>query len=127
VPVPAAAVFGAAVGQSGAVVLDVAGPGALTIDGARLAALACGGPVPRMHEDPDVWQLVAVAAGRVAPGVRVRLRPPPAGAEFAIELAAPPGVPGPVPERVAGDIAAGVRDVLAERVRSAIAVVRVAG
>ena len=127
VPVPAVAVFQAAIEESSAVVVDIAGPVPLAVDGARLAALAEDGPLPRMHEDPDVWQLVAAAAGSVAPGIRVRLSPAPAGAEFTIELAAPPGVPGPVPERVAAEIAGCVRDVLAERVRSAIAVVRLDG
>ncbi|MBO0835953.1 MAG: SseB family protein [Actinobacteria bacterium] len=127
VPAAAAAVFGSAVADSCAVVIDVAGPVGLVVDGARLAALAGGGPVPRMYEDPDVWQLVATAAGRAAPGIRVRLSAPPPGAEFSLELAPPEGVPGPVPEAVAARVADEVRELLAERVRSAVAVVRLAG
>jgi hypothetical protein len=123
VPVPAVAVFQSAAAESSAVVLDVAGPVSLTVEGARLAALAQGSPPPRMFEDPDVWQLVAGAAGRAAPGIRVRLSEPVPGAEFTLELAPPPGVPGPVPEDVVTQVARAVRERLADRVRSAVAVV----
>jgi len=124
VPVPAAAVFQQASAEAGAVVIDVAGPVPVAVEGARLAALAGGEQPPRMFEDPDVWRLVAAAAGRVAPGIRVRLTEPEPGAEFTLELAPPPGVPGLVPEDLATRIAAAVREQLAERVRSAVAVVR---
>jgi SseB protein N-terminal domain len=124
VPVPALAVFQAATEETCAVVVDVAGPVPLAVEGARLAALAGGGPLPRMYEDPDAWQLVAVAAGRVAPGIRVRLSTPPPGAEFTLELAPPPGVSGLVPEDVADQVARVVREQLSDRVRSAVAVVR---
>jgi hypothetical protein len=99
VPVAASGVFQAAVAESSAVVVDVAGPVPLTVEGTRLAALAAGGEVPEMHEDPDVWQLVAAAAGSVAPGIRVRLGPPPAGAAFTLELAPPPGTSARIPRR----------------------------
>jgi hypothetical protein len=124
VPVAAVAVFQAATEESSAVVVDIAGPVALTVEGTRLEALATGGPLPRMHEDPDVWQLIAAAAGRVRPGIRVRLSAPPPGAEFTLELAPPAGVPGLVPEDVAARVAEAVREQLADRVRSAIAVIR---
>ena len=127
VPVPADAVFQSAVAEGCAVVVDVAGPVPLAVDGARLAALAGGGPLPRMHEDPDVWQQVATAAGRVAPGIRIRLREPVPGAEFTLELAPPPGAPGLVPEDVVTQVARAVREQLADRVRSAIAVIRCPG
>jgi hypothetical protein len=124
VPVPAGAVFQAATEESAAVVVDIAGPVPLAVEGARLAALAGGGPLPRMHEDPDVWQLVATAAGAVAPGIRVRLSAAPPGAEFTLELAPPPGATGLVPEAVASLVALAVREQLADRVRSAVAVIR---
>jgi SseB protein N-terminal domain len=124
VPVAAVAVFRSAAEDSSAVVVDIAGPVPLAVEGTRLAALAGGGPLPRMHEDPDVWQLIATAAGRVAPGIRVRLSAPPPGAEFTLELAPPPGVPGLVPEDVAASVARAVREQLADRVRSAVAVIR---
>ena len=67
---------GVAVGRRSlrcAVVIDIAGPVPMVVEGARLAALAAGGDVPGMHEDPDVWQQVAAAAAEIAPGIRVRL------------------------------------------------------
>lgn len=124
VPVPASAVFQAATAEASALVVDVAGPVPLAVEGARLAALASGSAPPRMHEDPDVWQLVAAAAGRVAPGIRVRLSEPVPGAEFTLELAPPAGVPGLVPDDVADRVAGAVQEQLADRVRSAVAVVR---
>ena len=46
---------------------DIAGPVPLAVDGARLAALADGRPVPRPHQDPDVLGAVAAAvAGQPA-------------------------------------------------------------
>jgi SseB protein N-terminal domain len=62
-PVPAEAdrVWRAAVADGCAVVIDVAGPVPLAIEGARLAALAARQPVPPLHEDPDVHAAVAAA------------------------------------------------------------------
>jgi hypothetical protein len=62
-PVPAGAdrVWRAAVADGCAVVIDVAGPVPLAVEGARLAALAAGQPVPPLHEDPDVHAAVAAA------------------------------------------------------------------
>ncbi len=58
--VPASQVWRAAAG-TGAVVIDVAGPVPLAVDGARLAALAAGRPAPPPQEDPDVLAVVAAA------------------------------------------------------------------
>ena len=62
-PVPAEAdrVWRAAVADGCAVVIDVAGPVPLAVEGARLAALAAGQPVPPPHEDPDVRAEVQAA------------------------------------------------------------------
>ena len=76
VPVPAAGVWQSGAEKASAVVIDVAGPVPFAVDGARLAALARGGPVPLPHEDPDVVALVggvlaaepAIAAFRLLPG-----------------------------------------------------------
>ena len=68
-PVPAFAgqVWRAAVDSSSAVVVDVAGPVPLAVEGARLNALAEGQPVPLPHQDPDVLAAVrAAAAGQPA-------------------------------------------------------------
>jgi hypothetical protein len=62
VPAQASQVWRAAADDTCAVVVDVAGPVPLAIDGARLAALAEGRPVPRPHEDPDVLAAAAAAA-----------------------------------------------------------------
>ena len=95
-PVPAEAdrVCRAAVTDGCAVVIDVAGPVPLAVEGARLEALAAGEPVPPAHEDPDLRaEIEAAVAGEpvisgftMAPGgpadlaVRLRLagggRPP---------------------------------------------------
>ena len=62
-PVPAEAdrVWRAAVADGCAVVIDVAGPVPLAVEGARLAALAAGQPVPPAHEDGDVRAQVEAA------------------------------------------------------------------
>jgi hypothetical protein len=62
-PVPAEAgrVWRAAVADRCAVVIDVAGPVPLAVEGIRLAALAAGRPVPPVHEDGDVHAEVAAA------------------------------------------------------------------
>jgi hypothetical protein len=77
-PVPAEAgrVWRAAASDGCAVVIDVAGPVPLAVQGARLAALAAGQPVPAPHEDPDVRAAVeaaiagerAIAGFSLAPG-----------------------------------------------------------
>jgi hypothetical protein len=60
-PADAALVWRAAAEDSGAVIIDVAGPVPLAVEGARLAALAAGAPVPPPHEDPDVQAAVGAA------------------------------------------------------------------
>jgi hypothetical protein len=70
VPAEAARVWQAAATDRCAVVIDVAGPVPLAVEGARLAALAAGQPVPPAHEDPDVRAAVeaAVAAESLITG-----------------------------------------------------------
>jgi hypothetical protein len=86
-PVPAEAgrVWRAAVADGCAVVIDVAGPVPLAVEGARLAALAAGQPVPPAHEDPDVRAEVeaAVAAEPVIAGFGLA---PGRQADLAVEL-----------------------------------------
>ncbi len=63
-------------GPAGAVVVDVAGPVPVVVEGARLAALAAGQPPPAPHEDPDIRAEVeaaivpenAIAGARVTAG-----------------------------------------------------------
>jgi hypothetical protein len=61
VPAEAARVWQAAVADGCAVVIDVAGPVPLAVEGARLTALAAGQPVPPAHEDPDIRAAVEAA------------------------------------------------------------------
>jgi hypothetical protein len=124
VPVPAAGVWQSAVQESHAVVIDIAGPVPVVIEGSRLAALAAGGEVPAMYEDPDVWQQVAAAAAEVAPGIRVKLSQPAGDLDFTVELAPPEGAAGLIAEGVANQIADAVHDRLPYRIRGGIAVIR---
>lgn len=121
VPVPAEAVWQSAVEEASAVVIDIAGPVPLLVEGARLAALA-NGTVLGMHEDPDAWRQVAEAAAQVAPGIRIKLSPPNGDIDFTLELAPPEGAAGPVPSEVADRIGDAVLAALRDRVRAGIAV-----
>jgi hypothetical protein len=124
VPVPAAGVWLSAVQESQAVIVDVAGPVTLAVEGARLAALASGAEVPRLHEDPDVRSAVsAVAAGR-PPGLRIRLGPPQGDTDFTLELTpSDPTAPAAVTEDAARTFADEVATLLGGRVRRGIALV----
>jgi hypothetical protein len=64
VPVPAVSAWLAGTQEADAVVIDVAGPVTFAVDGARLAALAAGRPVPLPHQDPDVLAALHLALGR---------------------------------------------------------------
>ena len=64
VPVPAPRVCEAAVGEADALVIDVAGPVPLVVEGARLRAIATNQPPPPPHEDPDIRAAVAAVTSR---------------------------------------------------------------
>jgi chorismate synthase len=83
VPFPAARVWEHAAHEGHAVVIDVAGPVPLVVEGARLAALAAGAPVPLPHEDPDVRAIVAAVTGDFD------LEPGPPGTDFLLTLRSP--------------------------------------
>ena len=94
VPVPAPSLWPAvAAEQADAVVVDVAGPVPLVIEGARLRALATGAPPPLPHEDADIRAEVAAVteAFTLEPGTQdaeltVALKAAdPAGARVAAE------------------------------------------
>ena len=117
VPALAARVWETAVADSCAVVIDVAGPVPLAVDGARLGALAKGEPPPAPQDDPDVHALIAeVLAGE--PGIAgAELAGGGAGADLAVRLMfRPGGAPPPGVQRAAEAIAAG----LAGRLRRGI-------
>jgi hypothetical protein len=110
-PVPAEAdrVWRAAVADGCAVVIDVAGPVPLAVEGTRLAALAAGQPVPPPHEDPDVHAEVQAAIAAEPAIAGFRLGPATPGTDLAITLQlAPSGKadPGPAVNRAAAGIAA---------------------
>jgi hypothetical protein len=66
VPVRAIAVWQTACAEDSAVVVDVAGPVAFAVEGARLAALAAGAAPPLPPDDPDVREIAAsVLAGQL--------------------------------------------------------------
>ena len=65
VPVPARLVWEAALSEAAdAVVIDVAGPVPLAVEGARLRALERNQPPPLPHEDPDIHAEVAAVTDR---------------------------------------------------------------
>jgi hypothetical protein len=124
-PVPAEAdrVWRAAVADGYAVVIDVAGPVPLAVEGARLTALAAGQPAPPPHQDPDVRAEVqaavaaepAIAGFSLAPGH-------PGAADLAITLHLAPRRDadwGPAVNRAA----AGIATRLGARLRRGIEVV----
>ena len=124
-PVPAEAdrVWRAAVADGCAVVIDVAGPVPLAVEGARLAALAAGQPVPPPHEDLDVRAEVqaavaaepAIAGFSLAPGH-------PGAADLAITLHLAPRQDADLGSAV-NRAAAGIATRLGARLRRGIEVV----
>jgi SseB protein N-terminal domain len=123
VPVPAAGVWQPAVKDGQAVIIDIAGPVPIAIEGARLAALASGEPVPPLHEDPDVRAVVAAAAAQ-SPGIRIRLGPPNGEVDFTLELVpADPAADQPISREVANALGEDVAARLARRASRGFAVV----
>jgi hypothetical protein len=108
-PVPAEAerVWRAALADGCAVVIDVAGPVPLAVEGARLGALAAGQPVPPPHEDPDVRAAVeaAVAAEPAISGFSLAASSAD-GTDLAIRLSLGVRDWEPVVDRAASSIAA---------------------
>ena len=119
VPAPAARVWQAAVSDSCAVVVDIAGPVPLAVEGARLAALADGWPVPLPHEDPDV--LNAVRAVAAAEGLIAGLRVLP-GRDVEIRVTFAPGCPPAAASEAARRLGAALMARLGGRLRRGIAV-----
>ena len=80
VPFPASRVWEYAAAEGDAVVVDVAGPVPLVVEGARLAALAAGDEPPLPHEDPDVRAEIAAVSGDFT------VEPGPPGSDFLVTL-----------------------------------------
>jgi len=91
IPVEAGRVWQAAVAEGQAVVVDVAGPVPVVVEGARLAALAAGQPPPAPHEDPDIRAEVeaAIAPEDAIAGARVTQGR--AGGDLAVQFLVRPG------------------------------------
>jgi hypothetical protein len=139
-PADAAQVWRAAIEDSCAVIIDVAGPVPLAVEGARLAALAQAVPVPALHEDPDVQAVVEVvitealarlpspgapAPGAAAPGaaatgalVGFALHPGADGGDLVIELAVAPMIDA---ESLAAQVGSAVMQRLGSRLRRGVA------
>jgi SseB protein N-terminal domain len=132
-PVPAEAdrVWRAAVADGCAVVIDVAGPVPLAIEGARLAALAAGQPVPPPHDDPDVQAQVGAALTEAASVQVASAGAAPVIAGFSLapgradgtDLAVRLHVAGPGWEAAANRAAAAIAARLAGRLRRGIEVI----
>jgi SseB protein N-terminal domain len=117
-PVPAESgrVWRAAVADGSAVVIDVAGPVPLAVEGARLAALADGRPVPPPHEDPDIRaEVEAALAGE--PGIEgFTLAPGHQDTDLSVTLR----LTGRDPRQAAARAAEGIAARLASRLRRGI-------
>ncbi len=121
-PVPADRVWQAAAAeQVPAVVVDVAGPVPLVVEGARLAALAAGRPAPLPHEDPDVRAVVdAVVAGDPAIAA-ARLGAGSGDSDLTVQLLVAAGQGAATgPNTVAAGAAAPIMAALAGRLRRGI-------
>jgi SseB protein N-terminal domain len=121
VPADAARVWQAAAADAAAVVLDIAGPVPLAIDGARLAALAAGQPVPLPEHDPDVHAAIGAVAATYPQVTAVRLLgdPPGEGPDLTVELSLAPGASS----ATAGQLGAEVLSRLGSRLRRGLAVI----
>jgi hypothetical protein len=120
VPTDASRVWQAAAQDSCAVVLDIAGPVPLAIDGARLSALAAGQPVPQPEHDPDVHAVIGTLAAAHPQITAVRLAGAPGatGPDLTIELTLAAGADPDVAQQLGSAILAS----LGTRLRRGVAV-----
>jgi hypothetical protein len=127
-PVPAEAdrVWRAAVAGGCAVVIDVAGPVPLAVEGARLAALAAGQQVPPPYEDPDVHAEVRAVTAAESAIAGFSLAPPREdGTDLAVTLHLARTGPAPTPDTgpAVNRAAAGIATRLGTRLRRGIEVI----
>lgn len=112
VPVQAEQVFQAGLEEASAVVVDVAGPVPLAVEGARLAALAAGRPVPQLHQDPGLLAAASAAAAGEPLLTEAVLAAGGDGSDLALRLRLAPGCGAADPaaqaavQRAAGALAA---------------------
>ena len=112
-------VWRAAVDSSSAVVVDVAGPVPLAVEGARLAALADGQPVPLPHQDPDVLDAVRAAANGEPAIAGLRLV---AGTDLQVELTLADGCAAAAGEEAARRLGNDLMSQLGGRLRRGITI-----
>jgi hypothetical protein len=122
VPVEAGRVWQSAAADSCAVVLDIAGPVPVAIDGARLAALASGQPVPMPYEDPDVLAEVTQIVARQPAVSAALLAVGGDGSDLTVELAISAGHAESASE-LARSVAAAVMARLGGRLRRGVQIV----
>lgn len=123
VPAEAAAVWRAAAEDSCAVVIDIAGPVPLAVEGARLAALAEGGDAPLPQDDPDVRHAFAAAVAEQAPAARFRLLAGDADGDLLLELDLPAAAAGGQAAEIAARVGSAAMARLGSRLRRGVAVV----
>jgi hypothetical protein len=121
VPALAAQVWRAAAEDACAVVVDIAGPVPVAIDGARLAALAGGRPVPLPHQDPDVLAAVR-AAGAGLPAIAGLGVASADGSDLQINVTLADGCAAAAGQEAARRLGADVMASLGGRLRRGIAV-----
>jgi hypothetical protein len=122
VPTEAGDLWRAALADDCAVVVDLAGPVPLAIDGARLAALARGGPVPLPHADPDVLTAVRAATAALAAVTGFSLDDGGADCDMVVRLRLAAGCGAMTAQETAGAVAAAVLARLGGRLRRGISV-----
>jgi hypothetical protein len=122
VPVTARAVWQAAIEDSSAVVIDVAGPVPFAVEGARLAALARGEAAPFPWADADIREIVAAVLAAHLEVASFELGPGGGDRDLAIELMPADGGAGRDAGERAASVGAEVMARLGDRLRRGVEV-----
>jgi hypothetical protein len=122
VPVRAAAVWQTACADDAAVVVDVAGPVPLAVEGARLAALAAGNEPPLPFVDPDVREIVAAVLSGQLDVASFELEPGGEDHDLGVVLTLAAGAADADLARLGGEVMAGVMERLGGRLRRGVQV-----
>jgi hypothetical protein len=122
VPVAAHSVWQTACADSSAVVIDVAGPVAFAVEGARLAALARGEEAPEPYRDPDVHEIVAAALANQLDVASFDLQPGDGDQDLAIVLTVTSDASTQAVAKIGTEVAEAVQTRLGGRFRRGIAI-----
>jgi len=122
VPTEAGRLWSAAITDSCAVVVDIAGPVPVAVDGTRLAALAGGQPVPLPHEDPEVAAAVRAAAAGEPAIIGVALAPGEDGSDLAVQVTLAAGCGRPAGDEAVRVLGGTLMTELGGRLRRGIAI-----